>query len=633
MIISPIPRGLTEQLKIIPLSLVFLNSNQYVEEGNLRASLLVIYSVTAYLLVSSNLNITALPFLLRALAIATLSLLPAMVICMVWVVRYKIELDFLHNISKVITLSTVLLLLPPFPGTTNVVDSMMVIQYIIFIYSILTAIDNIVVSRLFRIDGWNLSLQGSALYHWIVLSAARCFLQSVCLSLCSLYFAKFQYTSTSNQSTRLKRFPVYRKVHTLAIERFIIAPTHGNIGKQTDVCDLLYTGLILILSGRIWYSTVWKGSAITKYSPKYYGMRELISLCLSQKMTFAILTFNKLIQHLLCLLIFLTVGWLYFHSYRTKITTLKVLNIPEDLNQAFCRKGFHVLYAIVLLSLLSDPVIFFVLSSAAVCCFCVLEAVRGQVQTPFHTYTQRFVTDTRSNVELSHILLLLSGSAFPAIYFLFWLAPGPPTHVPETSGDACHSSNAWCKTLHFIYARNTKMQMYDSFLSAGIVTTICADACAVYAPIIFTYITGSSPHRYKDVCHIKFKSNLIVVSTSSEKNYLKTKNSIHKNYHFSHQYTNSIPINLISTKTTYNGPSLFSRGCHNACLNKNRTFVGSVGFCVSSTLICILLYGYPIVQSLVLSIVTAIAEAVSSIDNLILPFIFICFRGIMYYLL
>ncbi|ESU42618.1 Hypothetical protein GSB_153129, partial [Giardia duodenalis] len=61
--------------------------------------------------------------------------------------------------------------------------------------------------------------------------------------------------------------------------------------------------------------------------------------------------------------------------------------------------------------------------------------------------------------------------------------------------------------------------------------------------------------------------------------------------------------------------------------------VGSVGFCVSSTLICTLLYGYPIVQSLVLSIVTAIAEAVSSIDNLILPFIFICVRGIMYYLL
>ncbi|ESU42616.1 Hypothetical protein GSB_153127 [Giardia duodenalis] len=113
MIISPIPRGLTEQLKIIPLSLVFLNSNQYVEEVNLRASLLVIYSVTAYLLVSSNLNITALPFLLRALAIATLSLFPAMAICMVWVIRYKIELDFLHNISKVITLSTVLLLLPP----------------------------------------------------------------------------------------------------------------------------------------------------------------------------------------------------------------------------------------------------------------------------------------------------------------------------------------------------------------------------------------------------------------------------------------------------------------------------------------------------------------------------------------
>ncbi|EFO65561.1 Hypothetical protein GLP15_1810 [Giardia lamblia P15] len=630
MIISPIPRGLTEQLKMIPLSLIFLGSKEYADRINLRASLLVVYSATAYLLVSSNLNINVLPFFLRALVVSTLSLFPAAVVCILWVVRYHVELDFLHNVSQIIILSTTLLLLPPFPGTTNIVDSVMVIQYIIFIYSVLTVLDNILLSRLFGTNGWNLSLQVSASYYWAALSSARCCLQSVYLSLCSLYFIKFRNVSTKSQNVRLRRFLAHKKAHTSPTGRLTISLARVDVGRQTRSFDLLYTALILVIYGRIWYTTVWKGSAITKYLLQYCGIGDLISLYFNRTLSHRIASFDNLTQYVLYLIVFFIVGWLYYYIYQTRIHTLKLQQVSRDLAQAFCRKGFHLLYIVVLLFLFSDPVVFFVLSSIAVGCFCILEAVRGQVQTPFHTYTQCFVVDKRSNVELSHIFLLLNGSVFPAVYFLLWLAAGPPMHTPDFHSDARHSSNSWSKTLRFIRSRDTKLQSYDSFLSAGIVTTICADACAVYASIIFTYITGFPPRRYKDIFYIKFKSNLIVIPDLSEKGDSIAKRLLPKRCYLSSHYRSNIPVTLLSTETTCTGLSLFSRGCHNTCLNKNRTFVGSVGFWISSTLICTLLYGYSISQSLILSMITALAEAVSSIDNLLLPFIFICFRGLAY---
>lgn len=633
MIISPIPRGLTEQLKVIPLSVIFLGSKEYANGVNLRASLLFVYSATAYLLVSSNLNINALPFFLRALVVSTLSLFPAAVVCTLWVVRYHVELDFLHSISQIVILSTALLLLPPFPGTTNVVDSIMVIQYIIFIYSVLILLDNILLSRLLGAIGWNRSLQASALYYWAALSSARCCLQSVYLSLCSLYFIKFRNASTKGQNVRLRRFLAHKKAQTLPAERLTILSTRIDIDRQTRSFDLLYIVLILVIYGHIWYTSVWKGNAIAKYLPQYYGVGDLIPLYFDRTSSYKIAGCDNLTQYMLYLVLFFIIGWLYYHLCQTKLHRLKLQHASRDLTQAFCRKGFHLLYIIVLLSLFSDPIAFFVLSSIAVGCFCILEAVRGQVQTPFHTYTQCFVVDKRRNVELSHIFLLLNGSVFPAVYFLLWLAAGPPVHTPDAHGDTHHSSNIWSKTLHFIRARDTKLQSYDSFLSAGVVTTICADACAVYASIIFTYITGFPPRRYKDIFYIKFKSNLIVVSDSSEKKDSTTKQLSPKCRYFSSHYRNSIPVTLVSTKTTCTGLSPFSRGCHNACLNKNRTFVGSIGFWISSTLICTLLYGYSIGQSLLLSMITALAETVSSMDNLILPFIFICFRGLVYHLL
>lgn len=635
MIISPIPRGLVEQLKVIPLSLVFLTDQEYSQGVNLRASLLVVYSITAYLLISSNLNITALPFLLRALIISTLSLLPAVGICVLWVTFYRVELDFLHNISKVVIFSTILLLLPPFPGTTNIVDSIMVVQYIIFICSMLPVSDNIIVSRLFKIDGWNLSLQKDALYYWGILSSARCYLQSAYLSLCSLYFIKFQPVLTKANNVRLKHLLPYKKAHAPVVERSLVVYTYMDADRQAGFLGLLYTTLILLISGRIWYNIVWRGSAVAKYSLQYYGIGELVFLYFNQRLTAKISISDMLIQQILYLAIFFSVGWVYFYVYRVKMNATRSQHFPRNVSQAFCRKGFHVLYVVVLLSLLSDPIVFLILSSIAVYCFCVLEAIRGRVSTIFHKYTQQFVTDKRSNVELSHILLLMSGSVFPAIYFLLWLAPGPPAHTKSIIGvddSIDYSSKAWYMTIHFIHTRDTKMQIYDSFLSAGIVTTICADACAVYASVIFTYIIGASPRRYKDIFYIMFKSNLIVVSNLSEKKHSKTECPQHKTNNISHYYKRNIPVSLASTKTTCTGPSIFSRGCHNACLNKNRTFVGSVGFFMSSLLICTLLYGYPIGQSLILSIVTALAEAVSSVDNLILPFIFICFHGIMHYL-
>lgn len=634
MISSPIPRGLVEQLKIIPLSLIILNGQEYAQGVNLRASLLIVYSVTGYLLVSSNLNTMTLPFFLRALIISTLSLLPAVVICIFWVAFYRAGLDFPHNISKIVIFSTILLLLPPFPGTTNIVDSIMIIQYVIFIYSVLMVSDNIVRSRLFKIDGWNLSLSVDELYHWAILSAARCYLQSVYLSLCSLYFIKFQPTINRSHNVRLKRLLFYKKMHTPAMERLVLSRAHLNTDEQTKFFDLSYVSTILLISGQIWYKNVWKRNTITKYSLHYYGIGELLSLYFNHKLIGKSSIYDRLVRYIIYLLIIFSVGLAYFYIYQTKMNTLKSQHLPKDLSQAFCRKGFHVIYMLVLLFLLSDPVSFFILSSVAMCSFCVLESIRGRIPTLFHKYTQQFVTDKRSNVELSHILLLMSGSVFPAFYFLLWLSFGPPEYNKSAFNIANNihcPSNAWHKTLHFIQSRSTKMQIYDSFLSAGIVTTICADACAVYASIIFTYITGTRPRRYKDIFYITFKSNLIVMSSSSEKKHQRVENMQHKRNKLSHYYKSSIPVNLTSIKTTYTGPSIFNRGCHNSCLNKNRTFVGSFGFCISSILICTLLYGYSIGQSLILGVITALAEAVSSMDNLILPFIFICFHGITRY--
>lgn len=474
MLPQPCPNAVRQQLHVLPRLVVLLTLLGYFSGTNQAVVICTMYSYLNLIILASGIDLAGVPGFGRPLVLFGLLGPFAIVTILLWHFVYHVPSGYHHHVSGCLLTTVVLTLMPPYPGTLTMTDSILVWQFLLFLKGLtLESIDPHTRTFSYLVEGPFQPLD----FELLPAAAGNCFLRTTYFSLIYLYLQKTLITRTQGYSRRL---------------------------------TLLYTLVGICVSCWYWYRVIWHprpGFYPTAYREVSFGL--VVRRYLEWIETIGYEKVLALLKRYLFSIVFITLKTFLFYRLCLRFVRPR---LPTQLSDALFRKLYHIFLFDVTAVLLVDLALLLILSTFLLLFLVLLEAIRGQVPSIYHRLTDRYVRDRYHMVELSHIFLLLSVSLYLSIYALL---------TPDSRGRAWFdntyvTTGPDLRTRQFLFWEPSprRFQISNFIPFAGVITVVSADSWAVYGPALYTFYSRRPPPTVKNTLSIRFWRKIKRVGTA-----------------------------------------------------------------------------------------------------------------------
>lgn len=750
MHVVPLPRFLILQIFIVPLvTLVFAYRN-IVEWRFGWPFDLVTYSTIVYVQVRSDYNFRAIAPFTRFVAALSVSVTIGVASFLLFSPLHAFDDAVLIHFPYVIFAAALSPVLPHFPGTRNIVESTIVLQFLFLLYMLEEALRSN--SSLFQRDlipYGTLLVEAECVSSWWAYASSRIFITTVFRSFVYIYIVKMFFVASTVQpfdkQSGKKNHDIGKKgkvdvnmkgshrsslnyltgVRSTIITRDpLISPAsrqvNGPSGSLSATLEsfafrILYFTVVTSLYLHSLYRSIWSVSfSRVDGNTWILGLRSLLQ---SFWYHLTVKHETELRVTLGYWILFFTFPFVYEYALNLLASYLHVQRFDPRIN-ALARKNYHILILVIWTTGRKVQPLYIASCALIVTGFAILEGLRGifplqkarsercshtgrstppncsvdsiisensnacdgfaeseWVVWPFRAgasvcvwvirtlrcgghalgflrpsfliriyfvYSDRFVKDRVKLVELSHIFLLLSASLFPALGQTLkkcYLNNSPADFTFRTTIPGSYSCIGFYRCSVSYLREYTRricgwLGLYQSsvpacassnalealFEHAGIVTVVLADMLACTIPIIFSICTGKALTRLSSITSIKSWrrpraafGKMISLKHPSE-GLTEHANESRKKYVTQQQGQ--------ITQSMYLHQKLVPCQPESVLIFGNRTVLGSVA-CFVTVLFCSQrIVHLPLAPSTFAAGSATLIEAISPLDNLLLPLVY-----------